>query len=82
MKKQLIPLFVLTSLMAVSCTTTGVVNSSAGNPDPSAASNNKSEKSSEYSSLFNQNNGNANLIKAVPQPARVDYSDLMSEEFQ
>ena len=44
MKKQLIPLFVLTSLMAVSCTTTRVVNSSAGNPDPSAGSNNKSEK--------------------------------------
>ena len=87
MKKQLIPLFVLTSLMAVSCTTTGIVNSSTGNPDPSAGSNhqnpsNTSDKSSEYSSLFNQNNGNANLIKAVPQPARVDYSDLMSEGFQ
>ena len=87
MKKQLLPLLVLSSVLCVACNTAGnSINSNANNSNDSSSSDNshessESKSSTDSSSLFIPDNKNVTLLKKVPE-TKPNYSDLYADGFQ
>ena len=74
MKKQLVPLFILTSIMCIACNAQGQIIG----PDNSS---DRSEKKSEYSQTFNPSTDTAKLLKKVPDLEENPSVDLTDSGF-
>ena len=74
MKKQLVPLFILTSVMCIACNAQGQIVG----PDNSS---DRSEKKSEYSQTFNPSTDTAKLLKKIPDLEENPSVDLTDSGF-
>ena len=81
MKKQLIPLLVMSSFFCISCASTIQPSKGPDNPsEPSVRSNSgkDSSKKSEYSNVFTPQNDTAKLLKKLPSLS--NYNVNMSDQ--
>ena len=71
MKKQLIPLLTLASILCISCNSTGQIVNPSSEKHNSESKNSKSD----YSSIYAPNNDVVKLLKKVPEP-EFNYNDI------